>query len=78
MLCYYLYDMGKKEILKSLVGKEASVNYSPTLRAKLVKVNKLNCTWEVVASPYSNRGLEKIGNKFHLNLFLSDMAFFGV
>ena len=38
--------------LKSVIGKETSHNYSPTLRAKLVKVGKSYCKWEVSESPY--------------------------
>jgi hypothetical protein len=38
--------------LKSVIGKEVSHNYSPTLRAKLVKVGKSFCKFEVVESPY--------------------------
>ena len=38
--------------LKSVIGKEVSHNYSPTLRAKLIKVGKSYCKFEVVDSPY--------------------------
>jgi hypothetical protein len=37
----------KIEELKESIGKVMSHNYSPTLRAKLVKVNRVNCVLEV-------------------------------
>ena len=39
------------EDLKAVIGKDVSENRSPTLRAKLIKVNKTTCTFEVVQSP---------------------------
>ncbi len=38
--------------LKSVIGKEVSHNFSPTLRAKLVKVGRKYCKFEVTPSPY--------------------------
>jgi len=40
--------MTKKEELETMIGKEASCNWSPTLRGKLIAVYKVNCLWEVV------------------------------
>ena len=37
----------KIEELKESIGKVMSHNYSPTLRAKLVKVNRVTCVLEV-------------------------------
>ena len=42
----------KIEELRESIGKTMSHNYSPTLRAKLVKVNKVTCVLEVIASEY--------------------------
>jgi hypothetical protein len=46
--------MSKIEELKSVIGKEVSENFSPTLRAKLVSINETAgiCVMEVVESPY--------------------------
>jgi hypothetical protein len=46
--------MSKIEELKSVIGKEVSENFSPTLRAKLVSINETAgiCVMEVVKSPY--------------------------
>lgn len=43
----------KIEELKESIGKTMSHNYSPTLRAKLIKVNKVNCVLEVTNGEYS-------------------------
>ncbi len=40
--------------LKSVIGKETSQNQSPTCRARLVSVGKVNSTFESVLSPYAN------------------------
>jgi len=45
--------MNKIEELKSVIGKDVSQNFSPTCRARLVKVNKVNSTFESVPSPYN-------------------------
>jgi hypothetical protein len=45
--------MNKIEELKSVIGKEVSENFSPTLRAKLVTIDESGvCIMEVVESPY--------------------------
>lgn len=46
--------MNKIEELKSVIGKEVSENFSPTLRAKLIAIDERtsNCIMEVAASPY--------------------------
>lgn len=43
----------KIEELKESIGKTMSHNYSPTLRAKLIKVNRVNCVLEVTNGEYS-------------------------
>jgi hypothetical protein len=45
--------MNKIEELKSVIGKEVSENFSPTLRAKLLTIDESGvCIMEVVESPY--------------------------
>ena len=48
--------MNKIEELKSVIGKEVSENFSPTLRAKLLAIDETRgggvCIMEVVESPY--------------------------
>ena len=46
--------MNKIEELKSVIGKECSENFSPTLRAKLVSMDETSevCVMEVAESPY--------------------------
>jgi hypothetical protein len=39
----------KIEELREVIGKEVSCNWSPTLRAKLLKVNDNECTLEIVS-----------------------------
>lgn len=48
------YSDSKVKELVSVIGKEVSENFSPTLRAKLVSINEYSgmCTMEVVKSPY--------------------------
>jgi hypothetical protein len=81
MLCYYLYDMELKNQLEAMVGQEASVNSSPTLRAKLIKVlDNGKCMWEVVEGPWrsSDQFFHKIGTKFTLPMWISGNCFWGV
>ena len=48
--------MSKIEEIKSVIGKEVSENFSPTLRAKLLAIDETRgggvCIMEVVPSPY--------------------------
>lgn len=64
------------EDLKAVIGKETSENRSPTLRAKLVKVNKTTCTFEVVQSPYRSGDESKIGQRYLVPISWSWNAFF--
>jgi len=60
-------DMKTKiEELKESIGKVMSHNYSPTLRAKLVKVNKVTCVLEVAPAqfPIFNDKMYTVGMKF--------------
>lgn len=58
--------MTKLEELKASIGKEMSHNYSPTLRAKLVKVNKVTCVLEVAPAqfPLLHDKMYTVGMKF--------------
>ena len=42
----------KRDELKTVIGKTVSHNYSITLRARLIKVNKVNCLLEMSAGEY--------------------------
>ena len=70
--------MNKIEELKSVVGKEVSENRSPTLRAKLVRVNKKTCTFEVVKSPYKSntKNNHRAGERYLVPISWSWNAFF--
>jgi len=50
------YSDSKISELVSVLGKEVSENFSPTLRAKLVGINEYEgtCIMEVVPSPYKS------------------------
>jgi hypothetical protein len=64
------------EDLKTVIGKETSENRSPTLRAKLVKINETTCTFEVVQSPYRTGEENKIGRRYNVPIAYSWNAFF--
>ena len=75
--------MSKIEELKSVIGKEVSENFSPTLRAKLVSINETAgiCVMEVVKSPYpewswSAQQNHTAGNKYERPLEYVWNAFF--
>ena len=42
----------KEQELRSVVGKTVSFNSSPTLRAKLIKINRKTCVLEVMPTEY--------------------------
>jgi hypothetical protein len=65
-------------MLAELRGKEASVNYSPTMRAKLVEIFEDVCSWEVTPNPWSDEGNEMVGIQFLLPYHISENCFFGV
>jgi hypothetical protein len=50
--------------LKSVIGKDVSQNQSPTLRAKLIKVGKVNCVFESIQSDYVEYDQSKIGVQY--------------
>ena len=69
--------MYKIEELKTAIGRVTSENHSPTLRGKLVKVNKKTCTFEIVPSPYrAERGNDKIGERYLVPISWAWNAFF--
>lgn len=68
----YLNDL--KNGLVNVVGKEVSQNQSPTLRAKLVKINKANCTFESVANPYTWSG--EVGKRYLVPVQFAWNAYF--
>ena len=70
--------------LMTMIGETTSENFSPTLRAKLVKVNKKTgvCTMEVVESPYTSMRTmgslneDKVGEKYEAPVYRIWNAFF--
>lgn len=67
-----------KQELIELVGKEASVNHSPTLRAKLVEVYDTNCLWQVTPNQHGEEGNDMVDATFLLPLSYSLNCFYGV
>lgn len=65
-----------KNELVTVVGKPISQNQSPTLNAKLVKINKVNCTFEVTKSPYSNAGVDKVGQRYLVPIQIAWNSYF--
>ena len=43
----------KIEELREVIGKEVSCNWSPTLRAKLIKINRKDCVMQVEPTFYT-------------------------
>jgi hypothetical protein len=62
--------------LKSVIGKDVSQNQSPTLRAKLIKVGKVNCVFESVQSDYVEYDQSKIGVQYKVPTQRAWNAFF--
>ena len=64
--------------LREVVGKTVSFNDSPTLRAKLIKVNKRTCILEVAPTefPIFSNVDKHIGKKFKAPLEYTWNAFF--
>jgi hypothetical protein len=58
----------KREELKESIDKIMSHNYSPTLRAKLIKVNKVTCVLEVTKGEYVKDKDYTIGTRFKDNI----------
>ena len=68
----------KEQELREVVGKTVSYNASPTLRAKLLKVNRKTCVLEVAASefPIFSNATDSIGKTFKAPLEYTWNAFF--
>ena len=74
----------KMSELMTMIGETTSENFSPTLRAKLVKVNKKTgvCTMEVVPSPYVSMvqmgtlNEDKVGMRYEAPVYRIWNAFF--
>jgi len=70
--------------LMTMLGETTSENFSPTLRAKLVKVNEKTgvCTMEVVESPYvsmktmGSLNNDRVGEKYKAPVYRIWNAFF--
>ena len=65
-----------REDLIKVIGEETSENHSPTLRGKLIQVNKTTCTFEVVQSPYRTGDESMIGTRYKVPISYSWNAFF--
>lgn len=76
--------MNKIEELKSVIGKEVSENFSPTLRAKLLAIDETRgggvCIMEVVESPYkgswSAQQNHTVGHRYERPVYSIHNAFF--
>ena len=69
--------MTKQEELTPMIGKEASDNFSPTLRSKLVEVTSNGCVWEITPNQWSDKGNDQVGTRKIVPLWLSSNMFFG-
>ena len=76
--------MNKIEELKSVIGKEVSENFSPTLRAKLLAIDETRsggvCIMEVAPSPYegswSAQQNHTVGHRYERPIYSIHNAFF--
>ncbi len=68
----------KIEELKEVIGKVTSYNASPTLRAKLLKVNKKTCIMEVAETqfPIFSDKTQYVGMKFKAPIEYTWNAYF--
>lgn len=68
----------KEKELREVIGKTVSCNWSPTLRAKLIKVNKKDCVMEVAPTefPIFSNATEDIGKIFKMPLEYTWNAYF--
>lgn len=62
--------------LKAVIGKETSENRSPTCRAKLIRVGKVNCVFEAVQSPYVKTPQAGVGVRYKVRRPFAWNAFF--
>ncbi len=69
--------MNKIQDLKSVIGKDVSQNFSPTCRARLIKVNRVNSIFESVPSPYNKfPNPEFVGVKYKVPNWIAWNSFF--
>ena len=68
----------KVEELKEVIGKITSYNASPTLRAKLLKVNKNSCWMEVADAqfPIMHDKMDYVGKRFKAPIEYTWNAYF--
>jgi hypothetical protein len=68
----------KEQELREVVGKTVSCNMSPTLRAKLLKVNKKTCIMQVEPSFYTRTAdlNREVGKTFRMPLEYTWNAYF--
>jgi len=68
----------KEQELREVVGKTVSCNASPTLRAKLVKINRKDCVMQVEPTEYepSLIGSEFVGKTFRMPIDYTWNAYF--
>jgi hypothetical protein len=70
----FLTNSELKTELRRVIGKSVSQNQSPTLMAKLVKINKTTCTFESVANTYTWSG--KVGIRYSVPIQFAWNAYF--
>lgn len=68
----------KEQELREVVGKTVSCNMSPTLRAKLVKINKKTCIMQVEPTFYTRTAdlNREVGKTFRMPLEYTWNAYF--
>jgi len=68
----------KEQELREVVGKTVSCNASPTLRAKLIKINRKDCVLQVEPSFYTRTAdLNKdVGKTFKMPIDYTWNAYF--
>lgn len=69
--------MTKKEELMTMIGKETSDNYSPTLRSKLIAIYDTYCIWEITPNQWNDEGNETVGTRKFVPIWLSSNMCFG-
>ncbi len=73
------YGIDQREDMLTVVGQQHTHNWSPTLQAKLLKVNKNTCTFRIVESEYPSLNVghsKRIGNTFLCPIYISWNTFF--
>lgn len=70
--------MTNKEELMTMIGKETSDNYSPTLRSKLIAIYDTHCIWEIAPNQWNDEGNETVGTRKFVPIWLSSNMCFGI